>query len=212
MVITSIEEYPKGKGRVAVYLNNEFAFVLYKGELKKYNLREGIELSEDIYTAILDEVLNKRAIKRGMNLLQSMDRTESDIRQKLGENGYPSESINVAIDYLKSYKYIDDYRFAQEYYRFKCSSFSRRTIVNKLLAKGISTNIIESAINDYEEENSINSEEQTCSLICKLIQKKCHNNIGEIGYEEKQKLFAYLYNKGFSISDIERAYSSLIRS
>lgn len=212
MVITSIEDYPKGKGRIAVYLNNEFAFALYKGELKKYNLCEGLELSDDVYDAILSEVLNKRAIKRGMNLLQSMDRTESDIRQKLSESGYPGESIDTAIDYLKSYHYIDDYRYAQEYYRFKSASYSRRTIVSKLREKGISANIIEAAIDAFEEENGINSEEQTNDLICKLILKKCHQNASNLGFEEKQKLFAYLYNKGFSLSDIERAYSLLIHS
>lgn len=209
MVITAIEEYPKGKGRVAVYLNNEFAFVLYKGELAKYELHEGLNLTDDIYRRILDEVLNKRAIKRAMNLIKSIDRTESDVRGKLSEGGYPAESVDEAIEYLKSFHYIDDFRYVQEYYRFKVNTYSRKVIISKLLAKGIPINTIESAICDYEEDNGIDSEDTTNSLITRLINKKCPRGISDQSYEDRQKLFAYLYNKGFSVPDIERAYSSL---
>lgn len=211
MVITAIEDYPKGKGKVAVYLNSEFAFCLYKGELTKFKLKEGMELSEEIYARLLEEVFNKRATKRAMNLIKTIDRTESDIRNKLSDGGYPAESVDYAVDYLKSFHYIDDYRYAQEYYRFKSKSFSRKVIVSKLMAKGISLAVINSAIEQYEEENGIDSADANLELITKLIKKKYPDGVADISYEGKQKLFAYLYNKGFNISDIDKSFSMFER-
>jgi len=36
MVVTAIEEYTKGKFKI--YLDEEFAFVLYKGELRRFKM------------------------------------------------------------------------------------------------------------------------------------------------------------------------------
>lgn len=209
MTVTAIEEYPKGKGRVAVYLNNDFAFVLYKGEVKSYNIELNQELSDETYERILNEVLIKRARKRAMNLIKSIDRTESDVRRKLSEGGYPQRAVDEAIEYLKSFRYIDDLRYASEYIRFKSGTYSRKQIVGKLLEKGISKDTIEEAYNVYEEENGIDSEESERKLIEALIRKRCTLGIDNQTYDEKRKLFAYLYGKGFSVSSIEKVYSSI---
>lgn len=209
MTITAIEEYPKGKGRVAVYLNNEFAFVLYKGELSKYGIIENEKLSIDAYNRVLNEVLIPRAKKRGMNLLKTIDRTQSDVTRKLKEGGYPEEAVDAAVEYLKSFHYIDDYRYAEEYYRFKRTSYSKKMIEAKLIEKGISRQIIDEAIGGYEEENDIDSESAEEALIRKMILKRCPQGVTDQSYEDRQRLFAYLYNKGFSVAAIERVYSSL---
>lgn len=203
MTVTCIEPFYKGKGRVAIYLNNEFAFVLYKGELLEYSIIEGMDLDDSLYNKILEEKLYTRAKKRGMNLLKTMDRTESDVRRKLCDSGYPVEAVDVAIDYLKSYHYIDDMRYARNYIHFKSNSMSRKQIANKLSEKGISRTIIELSFSEIEDTEETSERE----LIHKLMVKKVHCNFRDITYEEKQKLFAYLYNKGFKISDIEAVYS-----
>ena len=38
MLITKLEPFGS---RVKIYINNDFAFVLYKGEISKYGLKEG---------------------------------------------------------------------------------------------------------------------------------------------------------------------------
>ena len=81
--VTAIEPYPKGKG-YAVYINDEFAFVLYKGELSKYHLSAGDDIDDEQYERI-SAALTLRAKKRGMNLLKTMDRTET-------QNGMPTYS------------------------------------------------------------------------------------------------------------------------
>ena len=206
MTVTSIEPYPKGKGRVSIYLNEEFAFVLYKGELSQYGLEVGTEVDDELYGRILNETLTTRAKKRGMNLLMKMDRTESDVRRKLSEGGYPPEAVDAAIEYLVSYHYIDDERYASEYIRFKSQSSSRRMITAKLCEKGIDRSIIEDAFRRYDEESATDPEEREHELICKLIAKRCPGGVDNLDHSARQKLFAYLAGKGFSVSSIEKAY------
>ena len=58
------------KKRVKVYIDGEYAFVLYKGELRDYGVKLGEVISDENYEAIISELLPKRATKRAMNLLQ----------------------------------------------------------------------------------------------------------------------------------------------
>ena len=73
MLVTQVTELSKSRSKV--YIDQEFAFVLYKGELRLYGVREQEELSEESYREIMQEVLPKRATLRCMNLLQSRRET-----------------------------------------------------------------------------------------------------------------------------------------
>ena len=202
MTVTAIEPYPKGKGRVSVYLNDKFAFVLYKGELSQYGLEVGQIVDDDLYDRILNETIILRAKKRGMNLLQSMDRTEADVRRKLSDGGYPPEAVDAAIEYLRSFHYIDDMRYAEDYVRFKSRSFSRRQIMMKLTEKGIAKETVEEAFLVSEEESGEDPEETERQLARKLIDKKYPQGVEELDNTQKQKLYAYLYRKGISADAI----------
>ena len=66
--ITNIEELDKKRSKV--YIDYEFAFVLYKGEIRQYKLEIGQALEEQVYFDIKKKLLPKRAKKRCLNLLQ----------------------------------------------------------------------------------------------------------------------------------------------
>ena len=205
MFVTDIEPYMRGKGRVAISLNDKFAFVLYKGELSQYGLEVGCEVDDDLYMRIMRETVFPRARKRGMNLLKTMDRTESDVRRRLSESGYPPEAVDDAVEYLRSYRYIDDARYAEEYIRCKIASMSPKMIRMKLSEKGISREITEEAFAAFSDDEltgdgGVDAERE---LIAKLIRKRCPNGTGDLDYNARQKLYAYLYGKGFEIRKID---------
>ena len=81
MIITEIQEVTKAK--VKVFIDYEFAFVLYKGELRTYGICEEKKLTEDVYRTIIDVVLTKRAKLRSMHLLKSRDYTRYALSEKL---------------------------------------------------------------------------------------------------------------------------------
>ena len=116
------------------------------------------------------------------------------MRQKLKEGGYPSFLIDDAIDYLYSYHYLDDERYAKNYVRFHQDNKSKRRIANDLIAKGVSKAVIETAIEvDYQSDEA--------SQIEKLLNKKKYDRENATE-KDRAKMFRFLAYRGFSSEDI----------
>lgn len=193
MLITQISELDKK--RVKIQTDENISFVLYKGEVRRLGLGEREELSEEVYEEIRSEILIKRARKRTMFLLEKMDRTESQLRDKLRQGFYSEDIIEDAISYVKGYHYIDDTRYAQGYVRYQKEKKSRRQIQMDLMKKGVDKEIIAQAIDtEYEAETET-------ELIQKWIEKK-HYSIENSNIKEKQKMYQFLMRKGFHSEDI----------
>lgn len=206
MTVTDIKDYKKG--RYEIYLNDEFAFILYKSELKTYGVKQGAELSDEMLSEITDVVLKKRCKKRAMNILLKGDLTEMKLRSKLADGKYSEDVIDDAIKYVKSYHYIDDRRYAMSFISAKSMTDSKNTIRRKLIEKGVSKDIIDSCIEEYYVEDELNRDVER-ELIEKLLKKKCRD-FTNLEYNDKQKLIASVMRKGFSYYDIETVLSSLV--
>lgn len=193
MLITQISEVDKK--RMMIHTEEGVSFVLYKGEIRRFALQEGEEIASEVYEEIRTDILIKRARKRAMFLLEKMDRTESQLRNKLRQGFYGEDLIDDAIAYVKKYHYIDDNRYAQTYVRYQKERKSKRQIKIDLMQKGVDREIIEQAIEaEYEPE----SEQE---LILKWIEKRKYK-IGESDIKEKQKMYQFLMRKGFRSEDI----------
>ena len=192
--------------RRLVYINYEPAFGLYAGELITYNININEIIPQDVYDEII-KVLTKRATLRGVNLIKDKDYTEYELRQKLLKSHYPTEAVDSAIIYAINNKFIDDRRYALNYVSFKAENKSRKYIENRLKIKGINDSLIEAACEEYYCDND-NTE---LIQIDKLIKKKLSGKIAsEITYEEKQKIFSYLYRKGYTIDCINKAFNEFL--
>lgn len=199
MIVTELVE--ETKSRMKVYIDQEFAFVLYKGELRKYGLKKDQEISEDKYKEITTEILPKRAKLRTMNLLQSKDYTRAQLKKKLIQGGYPENIAEEALDYVASYKYIDDLRYAKDYITCSQESRSRRRIENDLRNRGIPQDILTRAWMEWDNEgNTLNEDEQ----IRKLLEKK-HFNKTTAEQKEIQRMYGFLGRKGFDLDKIRKA-------
>ena len=199
MIVTDIVELDKK--RCKVYLDGEYAFVLYKGELRDCDVKAGQELKADKYTEIMEVLLPKRCKLRAMNLLQKKDYTERQLRDKLSEGLYTQELIDEAIAYVKSYHYLDDERFARDYITYHMPTRSRNRIIQDLTGKGISKDVCIPIIEElYAEEDS----EVELEQIRQLLLKK-HYDPETFDFKEKQKIMAFLMRRGFQMSDIRRA-------
>jgi len=205
MTVTGIKDYKKG--RYEIYLNDEFAFILYKSELKTYEIREGMELPDSLIDEIVSTVLVKRAKKRALNLLLKGDMPEAKLREKLLDGKYPQEVIDEAVNYVKSYHYIDDRRYAMSFITAKSYTDSKSFIRRKLIEKGISKDIIDSCIEEFYVDDELNTGIER-DLIKKLVLKKC-KDVSGLEYTEKQKLIAAVMRKGFSYYDVEAVINCL---
>ena len=199
-LVTKIEEMDKK--RYKIYLDYEFAFVLYKGELSAYQIFHEKTISEEVYRKIMEDILVKRAKKRCLNLLQKKNYTEAGLRKKLKDGYYSLEAENKAIDYVKSYGYIDDYRYTSEYVFYHKDKESQKKMEEKLRNKGINVNIIEKVF----EENYAQEEAEEIELLqAKKILKKRQYDEENMDWKEKRKIYAVLARRGIRSSVIKRA-------
>ena len=172
MRITRIEPVTKTKYRVSV--DEQFAFVVYKGELSRFHLKEECELTEDTYA-----------------------RTESQLRDKLKLGGYPSEITEAAIAYVKSFGYINDDAYIRNFIDSRKDKKSRREIYALLRQKGVDMNRAEEIMEEMYEEHSDQE------AIRELLRKK-HWDFACTDPKEKQKIYGYLVRKGFRYEDIRQ--------
>lgn len=201
MEIIAIE--PVGKHRCKITFDHCEKIVLYHKEADKYHIQEGGSLEGEAYEEILKKILLPRAKKRVLYLLQSMDRTESQLRQKLQEGFYPQEIIEEAITYGKSYLYIDDREYAEKYVQYHIKRKCSRRVAFDLEQKGIAGEYIEAALANI-------SEEQERETMMALIRKKKLNS------EEKNprvilKVKMHLLGKGYTFKMIDDALKQYLK-
>lgn len=198
MIVTQIAELSKSRSKV--YIDQEFAFVLYKGELRLYHVAEDKEIAEKDYEEIMHVVLPKRAKLRAMNLLQKKSYTEKQLTDKLKEGWYPPEIIEEAIAYVKSFRYIDDLQYAVDYITCYEERKSLKKIEMELLQKGISKEILREAFGNWEENGGKQDE---MSMIQELLEKK--NYSSQCDVKEKRRIYAFLLRKGYSPERVQEA-------
>ena len=190
--IYKIEEYKKN--RKLVYLDEGTpAFCLYTKEIKKYELAEGSIISEEVYGKIV-ELLSKRARERCLYLLESMARTERQLRDKLKDAYYPEEAIEYALSYCKEKHYVDDLDYAERFIASRSATLSKKMIEQKLYQRGIGKDVMEQAF----EEADIDEEEALRSLI-----ERKYKDISDLSFEDRQKVIKKLMAKGFSYDAIK---------
>lgn len=201
MIITDIIEISAKQCKIMI--DEEFAFVLYKGELRKYGMQKGHLIEEALYRRLIEEVLMKRAKLRAMNLLKSRAYTEKKLRDKLRGGQYPESCIDEAIHYVKSYGYIDDEQYAADYLFYHGKSMNRKQVLLKLRERGISEEVSRSAYEAFCADGMAPDETE---LVCRLLAKR--NYIPqEDDRSRRDKTIRYLQQKGFSYDRIMSAFA-----
>ena len=195
MQVTKVEALTKTKWKVE--LDGQFAFVLYKKEISRFGIEVNGELSEELYEQIKKNVVLKRAKLRAMHLLTDMARTESQLRDKLKRNMYSEDVISQAIAYVKSFGYINDEAYIENFIQSKRETKSRKEIYALLLGKGVSSEQIDLVFEQCYEKNT----EQ--EAISRLIRKR-NVDILHASEQELHKLYGYLARKGFQYDDIRQ--------
>lgn len=138
----------------------------------------------------------KRAKHKALYLLERMDRTEQELRQKLARD-YGPDIVEEALAYVKEYHYIDDMRYAKNYIAWKSQTKGRRLIEQELvLKKGVARDIVCQAFEESE------TEDERFLIRRWMEKKKFHPETS--AREEQQKFYLFLMRKGFNSRDIRR--------
>lgn len=186
---------PVDKRKCKVFLEGDFAFVLYKSEAARFHIEEGNDLPAKTYEMIEEEILLKRARDRALYLLQSQGRTQAEMIKKLKDDGYSQSVTERVLSFLQEYHFIDDNAYTENYIHVNKGRKSKRQITYELQQKGVDRDQIRQML----EENPVYEEE----TVRALLKKKTGGRIPE-DKKEIQKLAAFLGRKGFSFEVISR--------
>ena len=203
MIVTDVTEH--GKSKYKIYVDHEFAFVLYKGELHKYSIQKDHEISPEIYRELTEQILPKRAKLRAMNLLTKRPYTEQQLRQKLQEGLYGQRYIDIALEYVSSFGYIDDEAYARDYITYHAVTDSYKNIERKLMQKGIDAKIVHRI---FAEVSAGDPKDYEREQIRTLFMKK-YKGIIPGNPAEKSKMLNFFLRKGYSVSKVRAALEEI---
>ncbi|MDO4518870.1 MAG: regulatory protein RecX [Eubacteriales bacterium] len=146
----------------------------------------------------------KNARRKAMHLLEVMSRTEKGLSDRLRQAGFSEEAVIDAVEYVKSYGYIDDQRYAYSYLSGSADYKSKRKMFQELQRKGVSGEIISNVWEEFQEINDISERE----VLKKTILKKCEPE-SELSEKEMRRLYGFLARRGFAFEDISAVLNEL---
>ena len=146
----------------------------------------------------------KSARRKAMLLLEHMDRTEKGLSDRLRQAGFSAEAVEDAMNYVRSYGYLNDLRYAENYISFRINSKSRQKILQELAGKGIDR---ETALSAWESTAEVETPDELAVLRSTVL-KKCQE---ETVLDEKamRRLQSFLLRRGFSYGDISHVLDEM---
>ena len=155
-----------------------------------------------------DQEALKTAKSQAFKYLSYRDRSKKEIVLYLEKRGYTISVIQTILQELEKLNYINDHRFAMEWgrWRVEVKQFGKKRLQHELLAKGISSSIIKTALANLYDSHP----EQDLALAC--ANKKLASLHGLEPKKKSRRLIQYLQRRGFSqdiIYETLKVYTSL---
>ena len=181
--------------------DNDKSILVDKYIAKNYDINQSVNLKQ-----LLEE--NKEfscdfAFNLSLNYLSIADRSVTQVRKYLFDKSIQYEAIDIVLARLAEYGYVDDERYTQNMvssctYELK----SRKYIKNKLYEKGISVDLSEKYLQEYDDKTE-------SDIIHKLVHKELRTLERFPLKMKKEKIYSKLCTKGFSSSSVMVALSEL---
>lgn len=205
--ITSIQQQQKRKHRYSVYIDDEFAFGVDEDVVIKYSLKKGMEVDDNFMESIVKAEEQVKANNYALNLLSYRARSKKEIIDKMKQYGYEDNNIEITIEMLEKYEYINDYEFAKLLIKDKQNFKKAGKILLKqeLFKKGIDKNIIEEVIRDNTDEES--EYEMALELAKKKLNSSYKNDEKQAQY---RKLYSLLQRKGYGGSLVGKVVKEVL--
>ncbi len=159
----------------------------------------------------INDKIREKAAERAAAYVNIKPRTAYQMKTYLKGKGYEDDIIDEVIEQLKEYHYIDDYQYAEMYFRYgfeKGRGVSR--IKRELSEKGVASDVIEMAYEDMEDipDQTEMAMEIALSMVGGI-------ELEEMDYDDKQKLRAKigrrLMSRGFSSDVAYKVIGRIVR-
>jgi regulatory protein len=194
----------KGRGkRVNVFLDGRFALSLEAEIVKEEGLKVGQELSDIQVEVLAGSDYFNRCFNAAIRYLGYRPRSEFEIRERLRQRGFSTDSIDSVIVRLKEQGLVDDAAFAQ-FWKDNRELFSPRSqwlIRLELRQKRVDEDIIERVVSTLDDEDSA----------YRAATSKARSLPWSDYQSSRRRLGGYLKRRGFSYGVISHTVERLWR-
>ena len=190
--ITDLQPQKRDKERLNVYLDGAYAFSVSIS--LSAGLKVGQKLSADEVAKIKSDDANSRARQLSFRFLSYRPRSTAEVRNYLRRKGFDQAVIDGVINQLLERDYLDDTAFAEYWIdqRLNHRPRGRLALRYELLEKGISSEVIDAAIDEIDEKDAA----------LRAVEKKTGRWNGLSKDDFKRKVSGFLQRRGFSYSTI----------
>lgn len=146
------------------------------------------------------------ALSRARRYCAYQERCEKEVETKLKAWKVRPTIVPQVIRQLKEENYIDDERFAKVYAsgRFRIKHWGRTKITYELKGKGLPENLINSALEEIDEE-------EYKDVLEELLLKKNREIKEEDPFTRKKKLISFALQKGYEFTAVRELVDWMMR-
>ena len=197
--ITRLAVQKKNPKRVNVYLDGNFAFGLYRDTAAWLEI--GQVLSDEKISELLVKDQEREVYQKAVEFISYKPRTSQETRRKLQKAGYDESLIENTLAQLTQYGLLNDESYAGQWVdeRKRLKPRSKRMLAYELRKKGISDDLIQSAVEDVDDFQSARE----------IAESRLYRYEGLSKFEFRNKLGNYLAGKGFSYDVISETTQAL---
>ena len=205
MQVTSIN-YSKSKEVFEVIFEDETKLLLNYNIFEKYKVSVDMDFSENEILEMKYFSDIERAKSRAINYISGKLKTKYEVRLKLKENGFAEDVIDEVLDILEKEEYLNDKVYCEIFIedKKKLNGYGKNKIKSLLIQKGISKNIFEGFLNEFEYDEEFDNALKMGIKKLELLSNE------EDNFKKKQKIINYLAYRGFGFDVINDVLKEIL--
>jgi len=205
-----IEKIVKKSNRdIIIHLDNNEDIFLSREVLMKSGLRKNDELTESRISFLINENKKYYTKQAAFKFLGRRLHSINELKTKLKLKKYDPAIINSVMDELKISGYLNDEEFSSRYTdeKIKLKAWGRIKIESELRKKGIDNKIVSNILNErFGNGNEIETARELADKKAKILFDR-----GLDQTKVKEKLFSFLYSRGYDYETSKEAIESVMK-
>lgn len=200
--MTGLSAQKRNPNRINVELDGIFAFGLER--ITAAWLQVGANLSDQEIESLRQKDGQEKVYLAALRLINYRPRSTWELRKRLGQKGYDSADIELAVSRLMQNGLVDDRQFAESWVedREAFHPRSRRLLALELRQKGIQPEVVSQALDSAGEDENLLREAAK-----RWVSK--HSGLDERQF--RSRLTGYLVRRGFGFGAVYPVVSEFWR-
>lgn len=203
-IITKIEIQKRNKERISIFIDGEYSFSCSAELVYIHGLKPNNPVNIEKLLEIVDEDNYLKCKNDALKKIERSYKSEKEIYDKLIKKEYDEKAIARAIQFLKSYNFLNDEQFVSLYIKEKIKSQGKNKIKYSLLRKGISEPLIEDKLKEISNSVQFDTALKLAEKKYKILSKNESDN-----RKIYSKLWEYLLRNGYQKDIIDETLSKI---